>query len=90
MQLNYGLLLKRSYPPLPPRLSELLGHFFVGVFFFGTFGTLFVSYFTKIRLKSAQKLLDLVHPPPLLVHKKCPKTFGLARIPPPLLEEVHN
>ena len=34
MQLNYGLLPKRSYPPSPPRLSELLGHFFVGWFFF--------------------------------------------------------
>ena len=30
MQLNYGLLPKRSDPPSPPRLSELLGHFFVG------------------------------------------------------------
>ena len=32
MQLNYGLLSKRSDPPppSPPRLSELLGHFFVG------------------------------------------------------------
>ena len=50
----------------------------------------------KIWGKSAQKLLDLVKPPPpflpkipkLLVHKKCPKTFGSARNPPPLMEKT--
>ena len=90
MQHNYGLLLKRSDPP--PRLLELFGHFFVGWFVFRAFGALFVSYFTKIMGKSAQKLLDLVKPPlfyPKFQNcwctKSAPKTFGLTRTPPPPL-----
>ena len=98
MQLNYGILPKRS-DPAPPRLVELLGHFFVGWFFFGTFGALFWSYFTKIRVKSAQKFLDLVHPPPffsaqkskMVGAQKVSQNFWIALdLPFPLMKEVHN
>ena len=76
MQLNYGLLPKRS-DPQPPPTPQTFGTFGTlfrrQIFFLQTFGTLFVSYFTKIKGKSAQ----------LWGTKKCPKTFGSARNPPP-------
>ena len=79
---------KRSDPP--PWILELLGHFFESPKFWNFWGTNFWQNSPNIWAKSAQKLLDLVNPPPfstksskMLVHKKCPKTFGSASDPPP-------
>ena len=98
MQLNYGLLPKRSYPPPPPDFWNFWDTLSYADFFSGTFGALFVSYFTKIRVKSVQKLLDLVNPPPFSAQnskivgaQKVSQNFWIAsEPPPPLLEEVHN
>ena len=74
---------------LPPRILELFVQFSRSPIFVELFRHFFVSLFTKYLVKSAQKLLDLVTPPPflpkitkLLVHKKFPKACGLPQNPP--------
>ena len=47
----------------PPDFWNFWDTFLYADFSPGTFGAIFVLYFTKIRVKSVQKLLDLVNPP---------------------------
>ena len=66
MQIKSGLLPKRSYPP--PDFWNFWDTFLYADFFPGTFGALFVLYFTKIvgAQKVSQNFWIALDPPPLL------------------------
>ena len=102
---NLGIFLNRSDPPPPPQFLENLGHFFIGKFLLENLGhfsvgsfllELFGHFFVlrinqKIGEKIAQKLLDLVKPPPpfctpnskLVGAQKMPQNFWMRLDPPP-------
>ena len=90
MKLNYGLLPKRS-DPLPPQTFGTFGTLFRRlIFFWNVWGNFFLAYFTKIRVKSVQKFLDLIHPPPFSAQnskivgaQKASQYFWIASDPPP-------
>ena len=54
---------QKALTPPPPDFWNFWDTLLYADFFHGTFGAIFVLYFTKIRVKSVQKLLDLVNPP---------------------------
>ena len=99
MQLKYGLLPKRSDPPLPQTFGTSGTLFRRLIFFVWNFwGTFFWSYFSKIRVKSAKKNSGFGPPPPLFCPKfqngwctkSVPKLLDCLGPFPPLMEEVHN
>ena len=74
---------------LPPRILELFVQFSRSPIFVELFRHFFVSLFTKYLVKSAQKLLDLVNPPPLFTQnykivgaQKVPQSLWIASEPP--------
>ena len=76
-------------PPLPPMNFGTFGALPCRVIiFFYNFRALLCHISSQIKGKSLPPHPFLPKITKLLGHKKCPKTFGLARNPPPLLMKI--
>ena len=99
MQLNYGLLPKRSDPPPPPQTFGTFGALFCRLIFLGNFWGTFCVVFHQNQGKKCPKTFGFGQPSPLFCPKlqncwctkSAPKLLDcLGTPPPPLMEEVHN